>query len=192
VPALEPGLYRIDITGLDLGNLAALRLGESLLAVDASGHPVPLPPLHDQRANRRGLLDELVQRQAKEAGTDLGKTIGAAMQPLERSLAMELWSDDDRPQRDTVFVESREALRQLTDLAWAQATAPWLSGYVDRLIDLDRRVAEQAIIDARVRKIAPEVLERATAQYQTGTVLSRTDPLSAHDVFAGIWRDTSK
>lgn len=189
--ALDAGLYRVDVVGLDLGNLAALRFAQPVLGIDSTGMPFSMPPVQDQRASRRGLLKELEQRK----GTSVERWAAAvtrAIVHLERSLADEWWSDDDHPRKDRVFFESREALQLLVQLTRERTNPQWLSGFADRVTDLDRRLAEFALNEARGRQVDDQLLRGALERYEAGTKLSALDPVQAQEAFASAWHMASK
>jgi len=189
--ALDAGLYRVDIVGLDLGNLVALRFAQPVLAIDSGGMPYSLPPVQHQRASRRGLLKELEHRKGPSSDP-WAAAVTEAIVHLERSLADEWWSDDDHPRKDKVFFESREALQLLVQLTRERTNPSWLSGFADRVTDLDRRLAEFALNEARGREVGDHLLRGAIERYEAGTKLSAQDPVQAQEAFAGAWHMASK
>ena len=160
--------------------------------MSATNTPTTTPPVVDvgPKQDKQNVLDELIALRDEHAACTLHmKQLNVAIAHLQASLADNLWVDNNHVSThsgDKVFDEEQEsvkALQKLMEDSDNDVDDTMLQGFIVRLAQADRDIANIAITDASASGGAHWKITRANR------MLSRGDTaLANNNVLRAMWR----
>ncbi len=170
-------------------------LTNTFVSGTTTGTTTPPVPDAGPRQDKQNVLDELIAlRDAHAACTLHMKQLNVAIIHLQASLADDLWVDNDHVSAhngDKVFDEEQEsvkALQKLVEDSDSDVDDSVLQGFIVRLAQADRDIANIAITDAKASGGSHWKIARASKMLERGdTALANENVLRAMWRFQKAW-----
>ena len=160
--------------------------------------PVPVETV-SLFADKQSILNDLTTLRAQVSNKKDGKTLDKAIKNLTQSLSPDLWVDGshlDPKGGDKVFKEEQAAVKELLKLikdkksTIANAT---LQQFIDRLVEVDSKLASITITDAAAAGGNPKKLAEANKEMvKAADELAKSKPDNAIDHYQNAWKKAQK
>ena len=155
-----------------------------------------VPPLVGN-GKKKGVLREMIDLLATVKDKHDRDELDEAIEELEDSLAPELWLDEThlQPRRgEKVFHEEKESVHELMELIKDKKSRipdAVLQSYIDRMVAVDRLLAEVAIGEATKSGRNSKKLVEARKEFGKGDMeLAEGEPEEAIEHYGHAWKDT--
>ena len=174
----------------------------TVTATDPAGHSSTcsfVVTVLGPRSDKRGILNDLIALRATVTDEQDGKKLDQAIDHLSRSLEPSLWVDESHlePKHgDRVFSEEKDVVAKLQDLQEDKKSPlsdALLQGFIDRIVRVDRLLANIAIDDAVAAGGDAKSISRAREELAEGDARADSGKYSnAIEHYRKAWSHTQK
>lgn len=150
------------------------------------------------RLIKQAVLNQLIAFRATVTDKEDGKKLDEAIKHLQKSLDPDLWIDDSHPKPkggEKVFNEEKDTVNQLKNLMKDKhSTIPdaTIQGWINRIVQADRFLAQVAINDAVARGGDPKKIAKANEELSKGDADAAGKPDNAIEPYRNAWDQALK